>query len=88
MDIFVTIGTTLTIASICILVLYIGTNWGKLKEGTVILLILLNAIIPTLTYIYTVPRMNNEIQDVRTAIANKQKDNNDRYVISMGFPNK
>ena len=24
-------------------------------------------------YIYTVPRMNNEIQDVRTAIANKQK---------------
>ena len=67
------IGTTLTIASICILVLYIGTHWGKLKEGTVILLVLLNAIIPTLTYIYTVPRMDNEIQDVRTAIANKQK---------------
>lgn len=67
------IGTILTIVSICILVLYIGTNWGKLKKGTVILLVLLNAIIPTLTYIYTVPRMDNEIQDVRTAIANKQK---------------
>lgn len=73
MDIFVMIGTILTIVSICILVLYIGTNWGKLKKGTVILLVLLNAIIPTLTYIYTVPRMDNEIQDVRTAIANKQK---------------
>lgn len=67
------IGTTLTIVSICILVLYIGTNWGKLKDSTVILLVLLNAIIPTLTYIYTVPRMDNEIQDVRTAITNKQK---------------
>lgn len=32
MDIFVIIGTTLTIVSICILVLYIGTNWGKLKK--------------------------------------------------------
>ena len=64
MDIFVIIGTTLTIVSICILVLYIGTNWGKLKKGTVILLVLLNALIPTLTYIYTVPRMDNEIQDV------------------------
>lgn len=43
---------------------------------------------PTLTYIYTIPRMDAEMQDVRTAIANKQKDNSGRYNIPMGFPHK
>jgi hypothetical protein len=67
------LGTMLTIVSLSFGIIYISCNWGKMTKGMVIFLFLLNIIMPTLTYIYTIPRMDTEMQDVRTAIANKQK---------------
>lgn len=67
------LGTMLTIVSLSLGIIYISCNWGKMTKGMVIFLFLLNIIMPTLTYIYTIPRMDTEMQDVRTAIANKQK---------------
>lgn len=67
------LGTMLTIVSLCWGIIYISCNWGKMTKGMVIFLFLLNIIMPTLTYMYTIPRMDAEMQDVRTAIANKQK---------------
>lgn len=67
------LGTMLTIVSLCLGIIYISCNWGKMTKSMVIFLFLLNIIMPTLTYIYTIPRMDAEMQDVRTAIANKQK---------------
>lgn len=67
------LGTMLTIVSLSWGTIYISCNWGKMTKGMVIFLFLLNIIMPTLTYIYTIPRMDAEMQDVRTAIANKQK---------------